>query len=63
MKITCTNGNSRNGISGSRVTVWNAAGEVVDRFEVPKRAGHVYCENHPGGRYGKRFAKAVEDAK
>lgn len=63
MRITCTNGNARNGISGSRVTVRADSGAVVDVIHVPARNGPRYCEMHPGGRYGKRYAEALEKAR
>lgn len=59
VRITCTNGNSSNGISGSRVTVWQGE-DIADRFEVPKRNGVAYCLLYGNGVYGKRFRAAVE---
>lgn len=61
MKITCTNGNRKNGISGSRITV--AVGEkIVDRFAVPKRNGVKYCYKYQNGQYGKRLQNAINKA-
>ena len=62
MRITCTNGNSTNKIRGSRITVYLDNGNIVDRFEVPARNGKRYCEKHPGGYYGKRYAQAISKA-
>lgn len=61
-KITQTNGNSKNGIKGSRLSVWNANGELVDRFTVPSQDAQRYCRKHPGGRFAKRLAAAVAEA-
>ena len=62
VKITCTNGNKANGVSGSRITVWADDGSIVDRFEVPKRNGVQYCLTHEHGKYGRRFREAAESA-
>lgn len=59
--VTCTNGNKKNGISGSRVTIWNSDGTIQDRFEVPKMNGKEYCRIHKNGKYGQRFTKAMEE--
>lgn len=61
MTITCTNGNSRNGIRGSRITVRAKDGKIIDRFLVSSAWGIKYCLDHPGGTYGKRFMKARTD--
>ena len=58
-QITCTNGNRKNGIGGSRITVYGKNGEIIDRFEVPARGGKYYCEKYPGGEYGKRYRAAL----
>ena len=64
MKVTQTNGNSRNGIFGCRITIWNSNGTIQDRFSVPSMFGGVnYCRKHPNGEYGKRYFKALEEAK
>ena len=60
IKITCTHGNASNGISGSRVTVWDRDGNIQDRFDVPKRYGVTYCLQYENGKYGRRFREAVE---
>ena len=57
--ITCTNGNRRNKISGSRITVKDSAGNIIDRFRVPKHNGVKYCNDYPNGKYGKRFFAAL----
>ena len=62
MKITQTNGNNRNGIKGSRITVRTNEGMIVDQFVVPSRDAKSYCERHPGGRYGRRLAIATAAA-
>jgi hypothetical protein len=61
-RVTKTSGNSRNRIRGSRITVWTADGDIVDRFEVPSRWGVQYCQKHPKGRYGARYAAALKKA-
>lgn len=60
MRITCTNGNSQNGIKGSRITIKTNGGEIIDRFVVPTREAKAYCERHPNGIYGKRYFNAVK---
>lgn len=62
MKITQMNGNSNNRIKGSRLSIWNSKGELVDRFVVPSQNAKSYCEQHPNGIYGKRLAAAIEKA-
>jgi hypothetical protein len=62
MIVTCTNGNAKNRINGSRVTIWDHTGEIVDRFEVPKFNGQVYCRRYPSGKYGQRYQAAVTEA-
>ena len=61
MKTTETNGNSRNGIKGTRLSIWGDEGNLVDRFEVPVKFGHAreYCEDHPTGKYGTRYTAAI----
>ena len=65
MRITETHGNSRNGIKGSRISVYTAPlpshpkGMLIDRFVVPTRHAIAYCLRHPGGIYGERFAEGV----
>jgi hypothetical protein len=62
MRTTETNGNARNGIRGTRLSIWDENDNLVDRFEVPVKFGRAreYCEAHPTGEYGQRFTKAVE---
>jgi len=62
MRTTETNENSRNGIKGTRLSIWDDAGNLIDRFEVSVKFGRAreYCEDHPTGEYGKRYAKAIE---
>lgn len=62
MKTTETHGNSRNGIRGSRLSVYTDAGELVDRFVVPTRNALAYCQRYAGGEYGQRYAAAIETA-
>ena len=62
MKITQMNGNSSNGQKGSRITVWDNNGEIVDRFVVPSQNARGYCAKHPNGYYGKRLAQAIAKA-
>lgn len=67
MKITETNGNSRNGINGSRISVYAEIGEnlyLVDRFEVPvkKCRATSYCTKHVEGYYGRRYHAAIMTA-
>jgi hypothetical protein len=57
--ITSTNGSRANGISGSRLTVWDGD-KIVDRFEVPKHNGLAYCLKYENGAYGRRLRAAVE---
>ena len=57
--ITCTNGNNRNGINGSRITIKDTAGNLIDRFTVTKHNGVKYCKDYPKGIYGKRFFEAL----
>ena len=55
LKITETNGNSKNGIRGQRLSFY-VDGELVDRFVVTSKYGAKrYCQNHPNGKYGKRY--------
>ena len=61
-KITQTNGNTRNGIKGSRLSIWREDGSLVDRFAVPARHALGYCQKHPGGQYAKRLRDAVARA-
>ena len=63
MTITCTHGNSKNGIKGSRITITSDDGTVVDQFIVPSPRGKQYCEQHAGGQYGRRYHAAIEKAK
>ncbi len=62
MKITQTNGNNRNGIKGSRITVRTNEGKIVDQFVVPSRDARGYCARYPGGKYGQRLADACKAA-
>ena len=57
--VTCTNGNRTNGISGSRITIKDSMGNVIDRFVVTRRNGVKYCNDYPNGIYGKRYFKAL----
>ena len=65
MRITETRGNSRNGIKGSRISIYtdpdpkHPKGVLIDRFVVPTRYAIAYCLRHPGGIYGERFAEGV----
>lgn len=63
MKITCTNPNKKNGFKDSRITIKTDKKEIVDQFFVPSRNAIKYCQEHPTGKHGKRFAEAVEKAK
>ena len=65
MKTTETNGNARNGIRGTRISIWDKNSKLIDRFEVPVKYGHAreYCEKHITGKYGKRFALAKNQCK
>ena len=62
MKITHTNGNARNGIRQSRVSVYLDDGALVDRFPIPARGGVWYCEKWPNGQYGRRYYEAIAKA-
>lgn len=62
MKITQMNGNSKNGQKGSRLSVRNAKGELIDQFIVPSINAKGYCKKHPNGVYGRRLAKAIAEA-
>ena len=60
MKTTETHGNAKNGIKGTKLSIWNWRGKLVDSFVVPVRFGaKKYCTDHPTGKYGKRYSKAV----
>lgn len=61
MRTTETNGNSRNGIKGTRLSIWDDEGNLIDQFEVPVKFGKAreYCEKHPTGQYGTRYAAAI----
>ena len=63
MRVTCTNGNARNKILGSRVTVRADDGTLVDQFTVTARNGAYYCAQHPTGRYGQRYLAAQSAAR
>lgn len=56
-----TNG-PKNGRKYPIITI-KALGKVVDSWEVPKYQAIKYCESHPDGKHGKRFAEAVRIAK
>lgn len=60
--ITQTNGNSRNNVKGSRLSVWNKSRQLIDRFTVPSQNGRGYCRRHPNGEYAKRLAQAIAEA-
>jgi len=62
MRITETHGNSRNGIKGSRLSIYTESGELIDRFTVPAWYGLAYCQKHPTGTYGQRLSAAVTAA-
>ena len=62
MRTTETHGNSRNGIRGSRISIYTDAGELVDRFVVPARHALAYCQRYAGGEYGQRYAAAIATA-
>lgn len=55
IKVTQTNGNSKNGIRGSRLSFYSAKNELIDRFVVPHRNAKWYCQQYPNGKYGKRY--------
>jgi len=61
MKTTETNGNAKNKIQGTRLSIWSDDGILQDRFEVPVKFGRAreYCENHPTGIYGLRYTAAI----
>lgn len=59
MYVTCMNGNRKNRVWGSRVSVYTNRGTLVERFHVPKRYGTAYCEKHPTGYYGKLLRRAI----
>lgn len=65
MRTTETNGNSVNGIRGTRLSIWNDDNELIDRFEIPLMYGHAkdYCVEHPTGKYGKRYLEAIKKLK
>lgn len=62
MKITCTKPNAINKLKGSRVTIKDDNKVIIDQFEVPAYKAVKYCQDHPTGKHGKRFAAAVEKA-
>ena len=61
MNTTETNGNARNGIRGTRLSIWDDTENLIDRFEVPVKFGRAreYCEAHPTGQYGVRVTVAM----
>jgi hypothetical protein len=65
IKVTNTNGNSANGIRGSRVSVYNKEG-LVGSMEVPAKFGGInYLKERKDfseGTYLKEFSNIVEDA-
>ena len=60
MSITTTNGNSKNGIRGSRLRFWNSKGIKVGELIVPAWNGKKYCQNHKAGFYGRKFVELCE---
>lgn len=60
--ITQTNGNTKNGIKGSRLRFWNDLGEMVGEMIVPKHNAKKYCINCPDGKYGKEYLRLLEIA-
>lgn len=63
MKITSTNGNAKNGLRGSRVTIRASDGKIVDSFEMPGGSGLIHCKDKPHSYYGTRYRMAVETCK
>ena len=59
-KITCTNGNRSNRITGSRVR-WTClhCREIVAEHQSPTHGPAGYYEGkHPGGQYAERYREA-----
>jgi hypothetical protein len=52
--------NGKNNLKNSKVII--KVEKIVDEFEVPKHDPVAYCNAHPSGYYGKRFAEAVKEA-
>jgi hypothetical protein len=63
MRVTQSNGNGKNGIIGSRVTITTDKGEIVDRFTIPTRNARNYIDAHPNSNYTERYNAAVDVAK
>lgn len=62
MQVRKTNGNGKNGIKGSLLKIYGG-GRLIDSFTIPTRNGTWYCEQYPGGKYGRRYHEAVERAR
>ena len=59
MKITQTNGNATNNISGSRLRIRADDGKLIDEFCVPTRNAKKHIDMYPNGMYGTRYYDAV----
>ena len=60
MRITCSNGNAKNKISGSRIRVYTDNGELLGEVTVPMRNGKEYVKRWPNGIYGKQYQELVK---
>jgi hypothetical protein len=60
MKTTQTNGNSKNGIRGSRLRFYNSKNELVGELVVPHRNARWYCNTYTGGEYGKKYKELMK---
>lgn len=59
MKITCTKPNKQNQLKDSRITIKDDNKKIIDQFEVPAYKAVKYCQDHPTGKHGKRYAEAI----
>ena len=59
IKVTQTNGNSRNKIKGSRLT-FTKNGKKIDSFVIPTHNAKGYVKQHPTGQYAKRYRENMK---
>lgn len=63
MKLTQTNGNSRNRITGSRISIFTDKGTLVARVYVRSMFGGLnYIRKHPNGEPAQQFRAACKKA-
>lgn len=59
MKITQSKSNGRNDIKCTRISVYDAAGDLVDSWEISTYNAIAYCRAHPTGKHGVRLSVAI----